>query len=920
MASRKTDKQDRTLGQKDIALAGRLVTDIDGTLIGEQDFQELINLRYTNANPRGISGMTRMNITTPGPGFTHPQNAIFVRKQSPELNVMYAQMQYPNGAAAIFGNYHEVATVGDFNAQEFTLLDTWVPNYPYSANVPLYLTDEYYAESCAAGISGSVMPTFPLVEFASVIDNNITWIVRRGNTAGQFSHAPREFTAFCNGRWNLVTNSGYGPIGGFINFDFSTGTFFYDFTDRINDESNDPHHVAPLSSSGGYTALYIGTELPVDGWTFYVDSPSAPGGALVNVNAWDGNSYSPLTFTDGTNGMQQSGKISVSYPFNPQTSVINNIQLFWYSLVFQGISNNSSLYYVRSSIPWQPLQDIWDGSLYPIAACAASGISYTTAVLKQDGIQTLISVSPEKWDYAPQTVMSIGGFGNFYVAFSQRMSGLSINLADPLTGNSNHITCQVAYWNGSAWIDVTNQNDQTITFFGGGYNTFGKSGYITWNSPDVTQEYQLSDTADGGPTAALYYYRVSFVGGTPNVGSLVDSIFGIPAPIDVQGYNVPIEWLGSLWLCGKRSGQKNEVINSASGTVSVWKGPLTTVRTLGKNTAIVAGCTLFSRYSSALTETMLLFKSDETYELDGADPQNVVAYRVSGVYGCTGPRTLAVCDLGYEIAPGVNKAVAIWQSQNGIIMFDNGSFLTVSQDLDNYFTKQYDNTITNRINPQYHQNSYGFYDPLHKEYHWLFADGSSSNGVPNREFAFDILRKRWFEIQRGLGQPDGVFIGRTGGPSPVSRSLVIGQSAWSKYGVPYTYGFDNYGHYELLENGNTMDGPPINYKFRIADKPLQESMAFVGQLHYVKFECKSFPTSGVLTVTHYGDQNNTGEIIATYNPNDPTKRVFRRIMSFSKKHTFHSLEFSISTSDVPIGLEPIALSYLHKFDRYDTKN
>ena len=46
----------------DWPLNGKLRKDCDGILIGETNFQDLINMRYAADCPRGIQGMTPINV------------------------------------------------------------------------------------------------------------------------------------------------------------------------------------------------------------------------------------------------------------------------------------------------------------------------------------------------------------------------------------------------------------------------------------------------------------------------------------------------------------------------------------------------------------------------------------------------------------------------------------------------------------------------------------------------------------------------------------------------------------------------------------------------------------------------------------------------------------------------------------------
>jgi hypothetical protein len=66
---------------KEIAFNGKLRTNVDGASIAPNDFQVLKNLRYTDANVRGVQGHTKIN-TVAAPE-TAIRNGFHFRKDQP---------------------------------------------------------------------------------------------------------------------------------------------------------------------------------------------------------------------------------------------------------------------------------------------------------------------------------------------------------------------------------------------------------------------------------------------------------------------------------------------------------------------------------------------------------------------------------------------------------------------------------------------------------------------------------------------------------------------------------------------------------------------------------------------------------------------------------------------------------------------
>ena len=144
-----------------------------------------------------------------------------------------------------------------------------------------------------------------------------------------------------------------------------------------------------------------------------------------------------------------------------------------------------------------------------------------------------------------------------------------------------------------------------------------------------------------------------------------------------------------------------------------------------------------------------------------------------------------------------------------------------------------------------------------------------------------------------------------------------GFTSYDDNGVSYNHGWVFNGTIERLEFGNTMDQHPITYSFSTGAKPASTSMMHVTDIRYIKFICKNIQTSGILQLFHFGDHTTTPTLIWAVNPFKAGYDIFRKGLSVALKYAFHRFRFVISTTDVPIGFEPISISLLPKFDRFD---
>lgn len=655
--------------------------------------------------------------------------------------------------------------------------------------------------------------------------------------------------------------------------------------------------------SDSKTYAYIGSTLPgLTGIKFYINKVNASVGTPT-IYYWDGTNWTTVgAVVDGTASGGKSMAVTGTMTFADLTELnkpkmVNNIYLYWLKIVWSALDNTTSTYRVTLKTVMQPAVDIWNGSVYPINGCqkytSAGGYEdQLTQVLKQDA--TTVLVSAGTWDYPPETYLSAASFATtsyIYVGSIFRLTGLYFLLPNDQV-NANVSSMYIEYWNGASWTTVGTLDDQTI-----GSSTsksLNNSGYVMWNQISENSEYKTHVST----STEYYYYRISF-NSTLSANCKIDYIACIPTQKIISDYIFPIMWLNRLFYCGNKSKDKNKIIGSSVYSPTVFNGSDYIERYIGTNEEIVAGATLFSRYGTSISETLVITKQNETWILDGTRPEDITMYCVSKKYGCNAPHTMQVCDLGFEIAPGVNKAVLVWQSNNGIVMFDNGSIISVDQDIEDKFKNMFDTSYTTRLNGSYSNISSSFYDAINKEYHWLYAEGSST--IINRELVFDISKKKWYKVERG------------------TYDLQMGLNVIDLLGNYYSYGAIDTGYIERLEYGNSMDGEAISLLLRTSDKPLYKSMMLETVVRHVKVVGVGKNSADKITIKHYIDTNLTPKTLpVTCNQNVvSTKRIYDTLNSGESTGTFHSFELSASVDDVT-GVEPLAIGVLFKVSRYDT--
>jgi len=335
-------------------------------------------------------------------------------------------------------------------------------------------------------------------------------------------------------------------------------------------------------------------------------------------------------------------------------------------------------------------------------------------------------------------------------------------------------------------------------------------------------------------------------------------------------------------------GKRNTGICSSYGTNCVFNGDDVTELEFQGPEAVVAGASLFTRYGGNIYENLIVCKKSETFMVDGTTPENYFVFQIAPNVGCMSPLTMKVCDMGYEIAPGLNKHVVMWLASEGVVMFDANTLINVAGDISDRFDPRSSNYINTSISSQF----YGFYDARRTEYHLLIATGSSTS--LNEEWVYDLYRKKWFLIDRGS-----------------TKRLLSGWEVMDANGDRYVYGGTADGFIERLEYGTTFDGTAIAQAFKTNAFMPMKSLMFRTTLRVLQLVgvAKS-TTSQTVAITHYADGDTTGDAakFAAMSMSNTGKRLFMVQRSASVTATFHELQFSISTTNETVGFEPLIIS------------
>ncbi len=691
----------------------------------------------------------------------------------------------------------------------------------------------------------------------------------------------------------------------------SEADFFTGELDEIR-VSNVCRHIADFTSRlGAYGAqntcyLYIGSTIPISGVKFYVGTVHNESVATVTAYYWASGQWNavPATFLDGTaaggtDTLGQDGIIS----FGTTTSLakpklLNDTYCYWYQFVFTNLDAATTISHAMLVADFQQVKDLWDGEYRPIASFfkyTTKWIDNTTNVLNEDWVAP--AVDDASAISGSLTYANVGGLTSsqyLLAGFVERITGMRFNFVQAAAGtnavdrvNLAATVMTVSYWDGDSWVAVTGLDDGTRN----GVASFGKSGVVTWDAPAENTEFKYSVHKN---VDHFYYYKITFNATLTAALVFIDKISGISAQKYINGYSFPVMWQNRLWLFDEVGNKRNSGICTAQDTICVFNGadayPPEAPMVFGNNEKVIAGDTLYVRDSGAVSDNLVVYKARETWIIDGTSPTDYKK-RKMGDAGCVAPGTLKKINTGYELSPGVLHHIHIFQSDHGIHLNDGGAIQIISDDIRDVF----DQNSTTHIYLSMIHKSEAFVDEKNYEYHWLWASGEST--TLDKEYVYDIRKKKWFTIDRGA-----------------TLLLQVGITVRDTNGNSYNYGFVDSGYMERLEYGPTWDGIAMYFTYQTGDIALGD-WRYSAKIRKIKHIVKAKGTTAAsVTMTHYGDTSTTATTgTPTHAVLSTAKRVLQKVCGVDwGNFVFHSIKCRIGTNNENIGYEPIGLMVKYK--------
>jgi len=885
---------------------GKWLPELDGYLIGPNNYQELTNMRYLDTGIEGISGYSKINTTaldgsdgTLG-NYPYIRNGFQLRTEEGGNKKSYVFVHSLNSydQGRVFVNTTTIDDQGDFNNSI---------NLDVNGN-------PYYEDS-------------------------------ETNLIGRFSEAAQGNMVYCNGAENLIFGGQEQNIAALYMMDDADGTNAKDYTDRATNSLNDSANIWTIDKAV-QEFMVVMTTRPIQALKIYVDSANSST-STITLKTWTGSSWSAdLVDTDGTTSggkaLAQTGIITLNSHTYGTAKAKHFKEVYLYAYLIELSNGSADLYSVTADFGMQPISNVWDGVYrQPIQAevyddSASQWSDYTLHVNEESTTSAVVGMVLDAME---------GGssYDKDYILlmFEDRLSGIKLQMSSGLV-NTNASTMKVYYWNGSTWIDL-NAIDETSN----SSKTLNETGTVYWTPPSVDSEFKYTKFGNTG-----YAYKIAFsatLSGTESGDDddvVVDLIYGIPTQEVISPFEFSTLYKNRLMLCSFNKGNEGSRMDySAANAPDVFNGNDSSDNNkqslyFGGAEKIVAATQLYNRFSSTVVSMLLVLKQNETYVLTGDTPDDFTIYPVSYSIGCPAPLTLATAEIGYtEEGKGqITRNVCLWLSHSGPVMFD-GAVLSPIKGIRNFF----DPLDDDYIQFDYIKQARGWVDPYHKEYNLLIP---SSSGATNNTLwvVYDLYRKKWYKKEVGIAE--------------------YPQAAWpviTTNGERFVYAGIDTGYMMHLEKGQSWDGAAIEQsvwtgdfaptgnmwdettlrKLRLLTRKIPDTSATNTLSVYYYKNTNQNPGAGVAwasdtqatsgvgvyfadVIADIGEGSNAGvlwadAVLSSLNLNTDvgSQRLIRVVDDLNKTGWAHSLQFRISTNDVDKGFRPIAWGVQYRVERKD---
>ncbi len=462
-----------------IPLNGKLRTAIDGTQLGEGDFQKLINMRYGELSPKSISGMTKINTSIINGTYLKPRSGFHFRKAQPsESHVLVQAWNTGLTASGVYENTTTIPNQGNFSATGLWP-DTSGANIGRFSEAPdgsmIYANGKDTcvwggSEYRCAGFVISDLNASVIYDYSAEVNNTLQ---DAANIATMYS-VTETIDSNVMGLWHFDNSandsSGHGLTWGGI------GTCYY---------TNTPNqfkwgYATGFDGSSGalYMSDYSYFDFSGGAWTFdcWV-RPDSSGGATQTIYSQDTDSNNYFRITLEKNGTTFGVKLSI-YAASSEVVALSTSTILISSDIYAHIevSENANDYYIfvngnleghtsSANRPANYTRYVYLGTIYAGANWYKGQID---EVRISNVCRHISNFTPHTQPYGSNSICYA------FIASTRPIAGAKFYIK---TANATAATANAFYW-AASWTPVTNLVDGTALTG----KTLAQTGSVTFDT------------------------------------------------------------------------------------------------------------------------------------------------------------------------------------------------------------------------------------------------------------------------------------------------------------------------------------------------------------------------------------------------------------------------------------------------------
>ena len=859
------------------AFNGAWMPNMDPSLIGPDNYQSLINMRYTEGGIEGVNGYTEFNSTA-------------ITTYVKLLSGVHFRTNRANDSYLLV---HAVDTSGNGVVK---------------------------VSKSAIGGSGSF-------EATSV------WTDTSADLVGRFAVGPSGVVAYCNQEESAIWGGDEASIADVFTIDTAdpdnAAAYPIERSEKIINRLTTDYLVMDTSDRN---TIVVMSQAPLKGIKLYVDPANANTNAAntdaLIVKYWNGSAMTdvPATLTDGTAKLTQTGTISFGTTVGlAKPKHYEERYLYAYTVRMTATSGTSSanIYQITVDMPMQAPTNIWDGVYrQPIQV---QRFDNSTDAWRD----FTLHVSESSTETVPVGLYlgQLAGTDNVTIMFDEPMSAIRFTMLGSLINTDNAQIDSIKYWDGDSFTAVSSFTDGTLDSTGD--SSFSRSGLVSWQVPSDEEKVTLFGTLG-------YAYRVKVdaaLYGTADDDVVVDILTGVPAVKDIPVFKFPSQYKNKLMMCGYVEGNEgNRIDFSADNAPNVFNGEDSSMGGfqsifVGSVEELTAATQLYNRFGSNIFSTFIILKNNEVWLMTGDSPLDYELFPISFRIGCPAPQTLTTAEVGFAIGENVERNVSMWISHQGPVMFD-GAILHPLVGIENYF----DPNESDSVNFDYLSTAQSWFDSTYNEWNILIPTGNST--TLNTWLVYDMRMRKWFKKDTNLG--DVVICGinaiATSGDQYVYGGSLVGklfqlESGTSWNGSPITYTITTG---DFFPSGNQWDVTLLR-RLKLVTERLTETGATVDIYYYkntnrneglsIEWEDDDIEWTNVTaTMTNSGEAgvewSSPPTITLAMDSDTGNARLVRTTKALNEIAWAHAFSFQF-TSDTTAKFTPIMWGYEWLYIRRD---